>query len=145
MRMPATHRVTHRHATATRFIVFLVLHVTAAVSAGDPRNLGPGSYDVRPRWQGNSPHGSYKPAPGFDGGMTRFPEYKSVAPPPGAYEPRDVNQALRPHSRTVAAFGVSDARLPRNSKYLPGPGEYNLVPTWQKRSYNISFDDTQLL
>lgn len=113
--------------------------------AGDPRNLGPGSYNIRPDWKGKSRHGTYKAAPGFDAGLLRFPEPKSVAPPPGTYEPRDVNRALKPHSRAVAAFGVSDARLPGQSKHLPGPGEYNLAPTWQKRSYNITLDDTKLL
>ena len=36
-----------------------------APGAGDPRNLGPGSYNVPMDWASRSKHGTYKPIPGF--------------------------------------------------------------------------------
>jgi hypothetical protein len=67
-------------------------------------------------------------------------------PPPGAYEWQDIDHAFKPVSRMPAAFGVSDARLPKWSTRMPqpGPGQYSPHMSWQKRSYNITLDDTRL-
>jgi hypothetical protein len=112
--------------------------------AGDPRNLGPGSYMLTSTWKANSKHGHYKAAPGFFTGASRLVSAVQTSPAPGAYEIKDLNKALKPVTQPIAPFGVTDARLPATWRATPGPGRYNLSPTWQKRSYNITLDDTIL-
>lgn len=112
--------------------------------AGDPRNLGPGSYQLVDGWKGRSKHGNYKNAPGFDTGLDRFATRDSATPSPGAYYVRDINKTMKHYSVPLAAFGAGDTRLKDNGKFTPGPGTYNLLPSWDKRSFNITLDNTVL-
>ena len=95
-------------------------------------------------WKSKSKHGTYKAAPGFSSGAARLPATANTAPAPGAYESRDLNKIFRPLVHPVAPFGATDARLQAMPLGTPGPGRYQLAPTWQKRSFNISLDDTVL-
>lgn len=118
--------------------------VQTATDAGDPRNLGPGSYNVSMDWANHSKHGTYKPIPGF-GSADRFQAQKSDGPAPGAYDWKDVDRALKPVARHPAAFGVSDSKLAAWTARIPGPGQYDTSASWRLRSYNVSYDDTNLV
>lgn len=112
--------------------------------AGDPSALGPGRYEAPDGWKGNSKHGSYLPAPGFDGGAPRFAAPRGavvVGPAPGAYEARDISKIFKPLALSLAPFGASEARLPPAHKLGPGPGAYELRPAWLQRSFNVTWDD----
>ena len=84
-------------------------------------------------------------APGFDGGASRFKSYHTPVPAPGTYEPRDVNKALKPITVTMSAFGAKEERLRGPEKFTPGPGAYQNADGWNKKSFNISLDDTGLI
>jgi hypothetical protein len=112
--------------------------------AGDPRGLGPGSYNIRSEWAANSKHGRYRPAPGFLSGAPRSDNATATSPAPGTYDALDIDKAFKPVSRPLAPFGAGGARLPAHWTPTPGPGLYSTAPKWQKRSYNITLDDTVL-
>jgi hypothetical protein len=113
--------------------------------AGDPRNLGPGSYALPDAWKSKSKHGDYKLAPAFFTGASRLSLKSTKGPAPGAYENPDINKVFKPMSQPIAPFGATGARLQTSWASAPGPGRYELAPHWQKRSFNITFDDTVLL
>lgn len=111
---------------------------------GDPRNLGPGRYQLTQAWKPNTKHGSYKAAPGFYSGAARLAEPRASGPGPNAYEAKDLNKAFKPMVQPIAPFGATDARMQLGSRGTPGPGQYQLTPSWHKRSFNITLDDTML-
>jgi len=95
-------------------------------------------------WKPKTKHGRYKLAPGFDNGMQRFAQQASSAPAPGAYDPKDVNKAMKPLVVPTSGFGTSEERLKKGTKYTPGPGAYAVGAAWDKRSFNVTLDNTVL-
>lgn len=67
------------------------------------------------------------------------------APAPGTYDVPDVGKAFKPLVQPVAPFSSTGAKMAAAWHATPGPGRYELGPSWQKRSFNITLDDTTLL